>query len=179
MAIAILPQTTPVSDRYFWAWLSRDGQISRWARPGQDSQGAENHAFGRWVERQAAEIVSLRGWPTAMTTHRAAFDLWAGGARLEIKAAHWDGHRYQAHIRPGQAAACDLLLLACCGHGCIVGWFVIPSAEIGDIVNLAITSGPARYTGRWSTWFERWELVDCAARRGVYPAQLALFEYGC
>ncbi len=175
MAIAILPQNTGYSERAFWAWLRHDEQISRWAKPGQGSQGAENHVFGRWVEHCAAEIVSLRGWPVARTSHKARFDLWAGGARLEIKAGHWDGQRYQAHMRPGQARACDLVLMACCGQGCIVGWFVVPAVEIGDLSALAITTAnPGRYVGRWSTWYECWELVDHAAKQGVHPAQMSL-----
>lgn len=141
-------------------------------------------ALGRRVEVMAAEILGERGHTAYLTSHKRAWDLSVGGARVEVKGARWDGRRYQAAIRNHQA---DVVLMACLDDGAlahrgagddgVAGWFVIPAAAVGGRRNLAIWSrDPLQYIGRWTRWLEAWDVVDEAVAAAGPYVQLRLLE---
>ncbi len=133
---------------------------------------------GRRVEAIAAELLADRGYPVQLTSHKKAWDLYAGGAHVEVKAARWHaaprGGRYQVAIRNHRA---DLVLMACVGEdGQVWAWFVIPGEAIGRRRNLAIWSvDPRAYSGQWAPYLEAWDIADrVIAAAGPFPAQLWL-----
>ena len=136
-----------------------------------------NQRLGTQAEVKAAHILAARGWQTwhiARTHATNRWDLYARGARIEVKASGYHpachGHRYQAHIH-NQA---DLILFACFNGS--IHWFVIPSADIKDRANIAIWSyDPRDYTGQWSTYLEAWHIADEIIRTApAIPLQLPL-----
>lgn len=181
----LVTQTSEWLEHEFFQGLRRLDAVSRWAPWAADDEAADDRkALGRRVERLAAELVADRGWPVCLTGDQRHWDLWAGGAKVEVKAARWypapsGGGRYQVMIRNGQA---DLFLVACVGDDEQVwAWFVIPARAVGARRNIAVTSpDPRAYQGRWARYLERWELVDEAAEAaGPFPGQLSLeLNYG-
>ena len=153
-------------------------QLARWAPWPAEKSEDDRMALGRRVEVLAAELLADRGYPVGLTPHKRGWDIQAGGARVEVKAARWYPHRrggrYQAAMHNGQA---DLVLFACVGEGCRVwAWFVIPGEAIGGRRNVSIWSmDPYAYAGQWAGYLERWDLADeVIGRAGPYPAQLAM-----
>lgn len=115
------------------------------------------------IEHLARAILAAMGYQVARTGYNAPFDLWAEGARVEVKAATYASGRYQAAIRNHQA---DLLLLACQTPAGGLEWFVIPGDHLGDIKNLAIwTEDPAQHNGRWFEYYQAWWWVDSICQR--------------
>lgn len=166
----------------FFQGLRRLDAVARWARwaspPAEEPD--DRKVMGRQVERLAADLIADRGWPVQMAGGNEAWDVWAGGAKVEIKAARWYtngeyGGRYQAMIRNGQA---DLVVMACVDDDQVWAWFLIPAAVIGKRRNIAISSlDPRAYQGQWARYLERWDLVDeVVEAAGAYPAQLS-FEF--
>ena len=122
----------------------------------------KNLALARRAEAEIMQRAGQRGYRSAQTTHKAPFDLWIEGVRVEVKAATWreakNGARYQACIRQHQA---DILIF-----DCINGtdhFFIIPMAEITPRRNIAVWSyDPADYSGQWTPYLEAWPLLDQA-----------------
>jgi len=159
------------TEHNFHRWLRRLDVISRWVpyRSGQD----DRVAMARRVESIAADILSFRGHVVHLTTHTCPWDIWAGGAKVEVKAARWCVQRYQAAVRNHQA---DLLLLACVTKPGDLVWFVIPGRAVGQRRNLAIWSyNPSDYSGQWAKYLGAWDVADrIIERAGAYPGQLVL-----
>lgn len=136
-----------------------------------------DQTLARQAEAKAARILAGRGWQTwhiASTEPNKRFDLYARGARVEVKASGYHpamhGCRYQAHIHNHA----NLILLACFNH--TIHWFVIPASEIGQRRNIAVWShDPACYTGIWSQFYEAWHLADEIIQAApAIPLQLPL-----
>ncbi len=147
---------------------------------GAPTKAQQRRLLGRQAERRACEILADRGWPVwhvASTEHNKRFDLYARGARVEVKASGYylaagrRGGRYQWQFH-NQA---DLVLLAALNGR--VHWFVIPAGEIGERENLAVWSyNPAKYAGQWAAFYEAWGLADDVIRQaGPVPVQLSLW----
>lgn len=150
-------------------------RIARYGHRADDSQDrAGHHIFGRQVERLAAELLRDRGYCIRLTGHQEHWDLWANGARVEVKAATWDGRRWQFNLRGSQA---DVFLLGCCQGGQVIAWFVIPGADVGDRRNTAIwNADPMAYAGQWAPFLGAWELADIAIEGTRAPWQLELWR---
>lgn len=133
--------------------------------------------LGRRVEALAAEALRERGHCVIMTSHKTAYDILAGGLRIEVKAArryrNKRSGRYQAAIRNHRA---DLLIMACCDGTEVSAWFIIPAAALEGQRNLAIWSDPREYSGKWAPYLGRWDIADRAIKAaGPHPAQLTLW----
>jgi hypothetical protein len=164
--------------------LRRFDRVARFGTPslalplGGGGERDDRMVVGRRVETLAAELLADRGYPVQLTSHKKAWDLYAGGAHVEVKAARWHpspkGGRYQVAIRNHRA---DLVLMACVGEdGQVWAWFVIPGQAIGHRRNLAIWSvDPRAYGGQWAPYLEAWDIADrVIAAAGPFPAQLLL-----
>jgi len=165
------------TEQRFYNHLAHLDQVARFA-PWPEAETDDRMELGRRVETLAAEVLSERGHNVILTSHKAAYDILAGGLRVEVKAArrypHTNGGgRYQANVHN----RADLLVLACCRGHEVMGWFIIPAAEIGRRRNLAIWSEPEAYAGKWSTFLDRWDIADEAIQAaGPHPAQLTLWN---
>ena len=163
----------------FFQGLRRLDALARWATWSVAAED-DRKALARRVEAMAAERIADRGWPVQRCGANDPFDLQAGGAQIEVKAARWHaavngGGRYQAAIRNDQA---DLVVFACVGERDEVwAWFLIPASEVGARRNVAVTSpDPRAYRGQWAEYLGRWDLVDEEVEAaGPFPAQLNLF----
>jgi hypothetical protein len=162
--------------------LRRFDRVARFGTPSASSPDGnrdDRMVVGRRVEAIAAELLADRGYPVQLTSHKKAWDLYAGGAHVEVKAARWHPAlrgkgRYQVAIRNHRA---DLVLMACVGEDDQVwAWFVIPGQAIGHRRNLAIWSvDPRAYGGQWAPYLEAWDIADrVIAAAGPFPAQLWL-----
>jgi hypothetical protein len=178
MSNAIIAQDLSFSEWDLYRTLQTFTRWDRIARFGpwpDDSQDRAGHvAFGRQVEAIAAELLRDRGYTVKTTTHKAHHDLWANGARVEVKAATYDGRRWQWNLRGSQA---DVFLLACCNDRQVIAWFVIPGGDVGDRRNAAVwTADPGQYAGQWAPYLGAWELLDEAATGTAAPWQLELWS---
>lgn len=157
----------------FFQSLWRIQMAWRWGR--RDQPADDRMQLGRRVERLAAAILRERGALVSITSHKAHFDIQANGATVEVKAARWDGRRYQWNLRDSQA---ELYLLACVVDDCVAHWFIVPAAALdGRGRNLACWAEDPAYTTGWlARYLETWELADRAIDAGAHPWQLPLFE---
>lgn len=131
-------------------------------------------ALARAIEGEAAARLGALGFDVRPTAHTAHFDLLAIGEgwalRCEVKAARWDGERYQMNLRDNDA---DVVLF-----GCVDGalrWFVIPFEVVrGRRVVKVTAHNPADYIGRLTPYFEAWECLPDLARsvRNLYQLSL-------
>jgi len=111
------------------------------------------------------------------TTRGCHYDLWAGGARVEVKAARWKEHArgggwYQADVRPSQEF--DLLLF-CAANG-TAHWYVVPCEAVGGRRTISVCSyRPEQSRGWLRRFLERWDVADEVVRSaGAIPFQLEL-----
>ena len=142
----------------------------------------------RWVlarrfERMVHERLTESGLVVSGTGHMERFDLLAQGVRIEVKAAMWDGCRYQCNLHGNRA---DVLVWGCLdgiegrGNASPLQWFVIPFEQVRGLSVLKITSrDPRDYVGRWTPFYGRWETIDelVAAGRNIW--QPGLMETIC
>jgi hypothetical protein len=155
-----------VRDAFFLKWLEETSLVVR-----------DRRRLAAWAERRAAEILGARGHQVARTVHKCPFDLWAGGARVEVKAARWKQHPhrggwYQADVRPSQKF--DLLLF--CAVNGRSHWYVVPRAAVGGRRTISVCSyEPGRSRGWLREFLERWDVADEVVRSaGAIPFQLEL-----
>lgn len=143
--------------------------------PAQSQEEDDRLELARRVEYLAADLLRERGYSVSLTSHKAAWDIQANGARVEVKAARYyqngKGGRYQARLHN----EAELLLLACCSDSQVIAWYVIPLKEI-QAKNIAIWSqDPAEYAGQWSSYLEAWDVAEeTISRAGAHPYQLRL-----
>jgi hypothetical protein len=176
-------QAIIAQDHKFSEWdLYRVFQtFDRWDRAARfghhrgDNQDRAGHvAFGRRVEVLAADRLRERGYVTSLTGHQENHDVWANGARVEVKAAHFDGRRWQWNLRGSQA---DVYLLACCQAGRVLAWYVVPGGDVGDRRHVAIWAADlGAYGGLWAPYLEAWELADKVIEGTAAPWQLELWS---
>ena len=127
------------------------------------------------MEQRVRTLLEGRGLFVTGTRHKESFDLLAQGVRIEVKAATWDGRRYQCNLHDNKA---DVLVWGCLDG--TVHWFVIPFGEVRGLPPsrglrvLNITShDPRDYVGKWMPFYERWETIDelvAAGRNAWQPA---------
>lgn len=119
-------------------------------------------ALSRRIERHVRERIEVRGIACTKTSHTARYDLLAQGIRIEVKAARWDGCRYEANLRSNDA---DLLVF-----GCLDGdlhFFVIPFDQVAGKTVIKITRhDPRDYLGQFMAYYEAWDLLDDLVRAG-------------
>ncbi len=129
--------------------------------------------FARQIERAVRDHIEGLGFAVAGTSHKQNYDLLVQGLRVEIKAAHWDGRRYQAQMRANQA---DVLIL-CCLDG-QAHYFVIPFDQVrGKTVVEINRHDPRDITTRWLRYYEAWDILSdliAAGRNAWQPALMCV-----
>lgn len=112
--------------------------------------------------------------PVNLTTHKAGFDVWVGGCRVEFKASHWQDkrNRYQADVRHHQG---DILIF-----DAINGthhYFVIPMATVFPRRKIEVYSyDVARCTGQWAAYLENWDVLRQAVNDT--PDRVVQMDFG-
>jgi hypothetical protein len=118
--------------------------------------------LSRQIERHVRERIQAQGLVCTKTNHTARYDLLVQGVRVEVKAARWDGIRYEANLRDNSA---DLLVF-----GCLDGelhFFVIPFSQVAGKTVIKITRhDPRDYIGQFMVYYEAWDLLDDLVRAG-------------
>lgn len=144
-------------------------QIARFGRPA----GGDYSRFARSVEKRIAQQIALLGYTVRPTSNNAPFDLWAGGAKIEVKGSRWNDNRgrYQAAIRNYQA---DVLLFDAVNGSDHI--FIIPMQLIIPKKTIEVCSyDVSQYSGQWAAFLEAWDhlhrAIELAPRR---PIQLEL-----
>lgn len=135
--------------------------------------GYNHKTFARSVETKIAQQIALLGYSVRPTRPNARFDLWAGGAKVEVKGSRWndDRHRYQAAVRNYEA---DVLIFdAVNGTDHL---FVIPMTMVIPKKTIEICSyDVARYAGQWAAFLEAWNwLHQIIEQAPKLPVQLEL-----
>lgn len=158
----------------------RDSQRTRYTLPAAiagaiaDAGGAPGdtrRALARRIESEVCDRLREQGYTVTRTTHTEHFDLLANGVRVECKAATWDGVRYAAAMRDNLA---DVMVFACVDGS--TRYFVIPFDLVHGLTYLKITAhDPRDYTGRWTPYFEAWELLDELIASGRNAWQLPIW----
>lgn len=174
-SLALITQSCEFLEYRFFRWLDRLDRAARYGHHRGNGQARGEHvAFGRRVEVLAAELLRDRGYVVALTGHKEHWDLWANGARVEVKAAKWDGRRWQWNLRGSLA---DIYLLACCQGWRVLTWFIVPGDDVGDRRHVAVwNSDPSAYAGQWCAYLEAWDLADMAIEgAGGIPWQMELW----
>lgn len=129
-------------------------------------------ALARSIERDVRTRIADRGYSVTKTNHTCNYDLLAQGLRIEVKAANWDGNRYEANLRSNDA---DVLVFACIDGD--IHFFVIPFDQVAGRTVIKITSrDPRDYIGKWMNGYEAWDLLDDLIRAGRNAWQLDLFQ---
>jgi hypothetical protein len=128
--------------------------------------------LSRQIESEVADRLAEQGYTVTRMPHKERFDLLVNGVRVEVKAATWDGYRYQANLHGNRA---DVLVMACV-DGC-TRHFVIPFDRVSGLTVIKVTShDPHDYIGRWTPFFERWELIDDLIASGFNSWQLPMID---
>jgi hypothetical protein len=117
--------------------------------------------YGEWFAAQLLESLGLR----VERGKGGGADLVVEGIRVEVKIARYrlykEGRRgYQFCLRrDGRRGVCaDVVLLICFSGGRAV-FFVVPAEELGSYKKVTIPGPPDRYSGRWSLFVERWDIL--------------------
>jgi len=128
--------------------------------------------FARQIERAVRERIEALGFTVTPARHKSNYDLLVQGLRVEVKAAHWDGHRYQAQMRSNDA---DVLVF-CCMDGRAYH-FVIPFEEVrGKTVVEIVRHDPRDITSRWLRYYEAWDILSDLIAAGRNAWQPALIQ---
>ena len=129
--------------------------------------------LARAVERDVRDRLALQGHAVSGTSHTCNYDLLADGIRVEVKAARWDGQRYEANLRSNVA---DILILACISSiPNSLFYFVIPFGQVAGKTVIKITShDPRDYIGQWMSYYNAWDIIDDLVRAGRNPWQPVL-----
>lgn len=128
--------------------------------------------LARAVERHVRALIADRGYIVTKTSHTCNYDLLVQGIRIEVKAARWDGIRYEANLRSNDA---DALVFACIDSD--IHFFVIPFGQVNGKTVIKITRhDPRDYIGQWMTYYDAWDILDDLVRAGRNPWQLDLFQ---
>lgn len=133
----------------------------------------QRQRLARIVEARAVERIERHFvYSINYTNHKAAFDLWVGGARVEVKGSNWDGQRYQASVRNHMA---DVLIFDAIND--TDHWFIIPMGEIEPRNHIAIWNyNVAAYSGQWAQFLEAWDVLEYAVKTAqARPKQLDLW----
>jgi hypothetical protein len=126
--------------------------------------------FAREVERAARERIEAMGLQVVQTRHTENYDLLTQGVRVEVKAAHWDGRRYQAQLRANQA---DVLVM-CCVDG-MTHWLVAPFDEVARGKRVVeIHDHDPIMSAYWFRFYEAWETIAEMVRAGRNAWQPAM-----
>lgn len=119
--------------------------------------------LARRIESDVYQRLASLGYTVTRTKHTEHFDLLVQGVRIEVKAATWDGARYAAAMRGNRA---DVLVLACVDV--CTRYFVIPFDLVAGLRYIKVTAHDVRdYAGRWTPFFEAWDLVDDLVASGI------------
>jgi hypothetical protein len=131
------------------------------------------------AEEAVSRMAEKLGHHVSRTINNAPFDLWIGGARVEVKASTWrpwpqpdsNSGRYQAAIRNHQA---DIVVLDCINGTDHLHF--IPQAAIGSVSNIAVwTYDPADSGGRWRPYLEAFDFLEQAIKAANHSWQPSLF----
>lgn len=151
----------------FFERTRKQSQRERWTLT-EPAAKDPRRRLARLAETQARERIEAMGLRAVKQAHSARFDLMVEGLRVEVKASRWDGKRYEANLRGNQA---DVLLF-----GCLDGkwsWFVIPFEVVDGLTVIKVTThDPADYMGRYTPFYEAWDLVRERAAMVRSPYQL-------
>lgn len=114
--------------------------------------------------------------PVNQTVHRAPFDLWVGGCRVELKAANWTGINHGQGRYQGTLRNCEFDVLLFVAINDTDHHFFIPSDSVGQRSQIAITSYDVNaYSGQWSAYLEAWHVLRQAVHNAPpRPIQLRL-----
>ena len=176
-SIASLANLTPRLDSFdrLLKLVNRQERIAKFAFAGPRPRPAEQ-VLARQVETKVSNLITALGYPVWPTPQNSPFDLWAGGARIEVKASRWinpQKPRYQAGIRNHRA---DLLIFDAVNGA--DHFFIIPMALIIPRRTIEITRyDVTAYSGRWAEFLEAWNLLHLAIEQAPpQPIQLNFLE---
>lgn len=159
----------PNSFERLLALTQKQERIAKFARPRPAEQRLASE-----VEHKIAQRIRALGYSVWPTPNNWPFDLYAGGARVEVKASKWQtgAGRYQAAIRNHQS---DLLIFdAINGTDHI---FIIPMRLVIPNRTVEITRYQVDlYSGRWAAFLENWQYLHEAIEQSPpRPVQLELW----
>jgi len=144
----------------FFDTMRKESQRSKYTlSPSQKKKPDPRRILANEIEHEAAQRLRALGFQVARQSHKAHFDLLADGLRCEVKAARWDGKRYQFTMRDNKA---DVALLCCvdCDK-----WFIVPFCEVSGRVTVKVTRhDPRDYAGRLMGFYEAWDILPDLAR---------------
>jgi len=126
------------------------------------------------IEAEAAGRLRDLGFQVARQSYKSHFDILADGMRVEVKASRWDGERYQFNLHDNDA---DVVLF-----GCVDGsltWFVVPFDQVkGKTVVKVCSHCPADHVGKFTSYFEAWDILPGLVRSARNPFQMELWGRG-
>jgi hypothetical protein len=154
------------------AWDSRQRFVFAW----NDVVHDPRRRLANAVELEVWAKLEARGLMVGRRArHKEHFDLLAQGVRIEVKAAVWGGEKYLANMHDNQA---DVVVMACldtCELGLVTPrFFVIPFEAVGQRTIMIRPRDPMCHVGRWTRYFEAWELVDELVAAGRNAWQLPM-----
>jgi len=118
--------------------------------------------LGAMAEQKAATLIADLGHKVTPQDHNDRCDLVVDdGLRVEVKASRWtDAQRGSGRYQALWHNEADLVAWYLVDADV---WYVIPTSEFDRPTNVAIWSrDPDKYTGRWSVYQERWDLLSRA-----------------
>lgn len=118
--------------------------------------------LARQVERAVRDRLERLGFTVSKTFHQCSYDLLVNGIRVEVKAARWDGRRYECNLRSNDA---DVLVFACIDGD--THFFVLPFDQVKGKTVIKITQhDPRDFLGSLIRWYEAWDIIDDLVRAG-------------
>lgn len=150
--------------------------LHRWTIESQQTRYAVfdevPRAFSVRIEREVRWRIAERGYSVSKQGHNAPFDLMVEGCRVEVKAAMYTSQGYRANMRDNDA---DVLILCC--QNSSMHFFVIPFEMVRGLCYIRIAShDPRQYMGKFTPYYEAWNVLDEAIKTAVNPWQLHLLD---
>lgn len=156
----------------------RDEMAARY-RPDAAAIQRRNYCeFERAVTHRLVKRLRAQGYSVDLTTHKTPFDLFVNGARVEVKASHWNERktsagvrgRYQGTLRNRDADLVILVAVNGSDHH-----FIIPRGIIGGRKTVEITSYDVNaYSGRYAPFLEAWGVLAAKCEASTRPYQESL-----
>lgn len=150
-------------------------QISRYYATLAGRQQANRLAV--MAQERIIRKIEQMGYAYHLTTHKAPFDAWIAGCKVEFKASNWQdkARRYQANVRHHKA---DLVIFDAI-NGTDHHYFIIPMELVRPRKSIEVYSyNVNRYQGQWAAYLEAWNVLEQAVKDTSHnrPLQLTFLD---
>lgn len=138
-----------------------------------DKPASTAHIRGAAYENKVAEILNVMGYEASVHEASSAsdYDLLVNGLPVEVKGAKihaYNGKGNQGfqfaikRVTSSNSIDCPIVILYCENPG-PTSFFVIPLAELNGAHSITVPNqNPAAYHGKWSKYYNRFDLLDLA-----------------